>query len=161
MVKKISNQALGLKGRIHIKAWQKNDFYKNAIGSEYVSENRIFDNLIVDVGKDTILRYLGNITGGAKFEKIGVGDSAAAAAAGQTALQGTSTLIKVISSIDRVYVRPTLFVSVEFGYTEANFTWNELGLFDANTVLVARQVDASPLVKTSSKRAIVEWQISQ
>ena len=106
-----------------------------------------------------MLKYLGEVSGGAKIDKIGVGNSTQAAVVGDTALVGGSQLIKTISSVDRVYVRPTLFVSVEYGYSEANFIWNELGLFDANSVLIARQVDASPLGKTSSKRAIVEWQI--
>ena len=49
---------------------------------------------------------------------------------------------------------------MDFGYSEGNYTWNEIGLKDNNGVLVARQVDSSPLGKTTSKRAIVEWQLS-
>jgi len=90
-----------------------------------------------------------------------VGDSTTAAAAGQTDLQASSNkTYKTVASGDYVYTRPTLFVSVDFGYSEANYTWNEICLRDNNDVLLARQVDASPLGKTTSKRAIVEWQLS-
>ena len=70
--------------------------------------------------------------------------------------------MKSISVTDRVYVRPTLYVSVDFGYTEGNFTWNEIGLRDnqGSPLMWARQIDSTPLVKTTSKRAIVEWQLS-
>ena len=55
-----------------------------------------------------------------------------------------------------------MYVSVDFGYSEANFTWNEIGLRDnqGSPLLVARVIDSSPLVKTTGKRAIVEWQVT-
>ena len=60
-----------------------------------------------------------------------MGDSTSAAASGQTDLQASSNkLWKTITSDDRVYVQPTLFINADFGYTEANFTWNDLGLID-------------------------------
>ena len=101
------------------------------------------------------------MSGGGYVTTIGVGDSTTAAAVGQTDLQASSNkTFKTVASGDKVYTRPTLFLSVDFGYSEANYTWNEIGLKDNNSVLLARQVDASPLGKTSSKRAIVEWQLS-
>ena len=153
--KNIGNDSIGLHGAYHIKVWEK-----TPIGTEILVRDDVKKNLLVTVGKDTILKYLGEVTGGAKIEKIGVGNGTDVADVGDTGLVGGSTLIKVISSVSRVYVRPTLFVSVEFGYSEANFTWNELALFDGNDVLIARQIDGSPLGKTSSKRAIVEWQLT-
>ena len=107
------------------------------------------------------MKRLGNMSGGGYAENIGVGDSSTAAAAGQTDLQASSNkTYKTIAGGDYIYTRPTLFMSVDFGYSEANYTWNEVALRDDNDVLIARQVDASPLVKTTSKRAIVEWQLS-
>jgi len=101
------------------------------------------------------------MSGGGYATQIGVGDSTTAAASGQTDLQASSNkTFKTIAGGDYVYTRPTLFISVDYGYSEANYTWNEIGLKDNNGVLLARQVDASPLGKTSSKRAIVEWQLS-
>ena len=143
-------------GHLRIRAWEK-----QADGSEKLIKDDTIKNLIVDVGKDTIMKRLGNMSGGGYVTTIGVGDSTTAAAAGQTDLQASSNkTFKTIQSSDYVYTRPTLFVSVDFGYSEANYTWNEVGLKDNNSVLVARQVDSSPLAKTTSKRAIVEWQLS-
>jgi hypothetical protein len=154
----MSNQIISLNGHVKIQAWEKQDD-----GSEKEVYNNLIKNLVVDVGKDSILRYLGNMSSSGYVNEVGVGDDTTAAAGGQTDLQAsTNKLWKSITVTNRVYVRPTLFVSVDFGYTEANFTWNELGLRDnqGTPALWARQIDATPLVKTSSKRAIVEWQLS-
>ena len=152
----MANNVIALNGHLRIRAWEK-----QADGSEKLIKDHTIKNLIVDVGKDTIMKRLGNMSGGGYVTTIGVGDSTTAAAAGQTDLQASSNkTFKTIQSSDYVYTRPTLFVSVDFGYSEANYTWNEVGLKDNNSVLVARQVDSSPLAKTTSKRAIVEWQLS-
>lgn len=154
----MSNQVVPLNGHIHLRVWEKQED-----GTEKLIRDTISKNLIVNVGKDSILKYLGNITGGGYANQIGVGDSTTAAAVGQTDLQASSNYYwKTISTSDRVYVRPTLYLSVDIGYSEANFTWNEIGLKDnqGSPVLWARQIDSSPLIKTSSKRAIVEWQLS-
>lgn len=150
------SEVVPLNGHVKIKI-----FEKQPDGTEKQTDEKIIKNLIVDVGKDTLLKYIGNISGGSYAEYIGVGDSTTSASAGQTDLQAsTNYLWKQITSAGRVYVRPTVYVSVDFGYSEANFTWNEIGLRDTNNVLIARQVDATPLGKTSNKRAIVEWQLS-
>ena len=154
----MARETTPLNGHVHIKAWEK-----QADGSEKLIKDDIIKNLIVTVGKDAILRYISNITGGGYADDIGVGDSTTAAAVGQTDLQASSNVLwKTIVTADRVFLTPTLYLSVEFGYSEANFTWNEMGLRDSQgtPILWARQIDASPLVKTSSKRAIVEWQLS-
>ena len=150
------NNVIALNGHLRIRAWEK-----QADGTEKLVKDDLIKNLIVDVGKDSIMKRIGNMTGGGYAENIGVGDSTTAAAAGQTDLQASSNkTYKTIAGADYVYTRPTLFVSVDFGYSEANYTWNEICLRDNNDVLLARQVDASPLAKTTSKRAIVEWQLS-
>ena len=147
-----------LNGYVHVRAWEK-----QSDGSEKLIKDDTIKNLVVTVGKDAILKFLGNKSGGGYADNIGVGDSTTAAAVGQTDLQASSNVLwKTIVTADRVFLTPTLYLSVEFGYSEANFTWNEMGLRDSQgtPVLWARQIDASPLVKTSSKRAIVEWQLS-
>lgn len=151
-------EVIPLNGHVHIKAWEK-----QADGTEKVCYEKTIKNLIVDVGKDSILKYLGNITGGGYANGIGVGDSTTAAGGSQTDLQASSNkLWKTIATTDRVYIRPTLYVNCDFGYSEANFTWNEIAIRDnqGSPIMWARQIDSSPLVKTSSKRAIVEWQLS-
>ena len=152
----MASNVIALNGHLRIRAWEK-----QADGTEKLVKDDTIKNLIVDVGKDSIMKRLGNMTGGGYAENIGVGDSTTAAAAGQTDLQASSNkTYKTVVSSDYVYTRPTLFISVDFGYSEANYTWNEVALRDNNDVLLARQVDASPLAKTTSKRAIVEWQLS-
>ena len=145
-----------LNGHVKIRAWEK-----QADGTEIEVYNKTIKNLIVDAGKVSILKYIGNISGGGYANQIGIGDSTTAAAAGQTNLQASSNKYwKDISSTDRILLSTTLYLSVDFGYTEGNYTWNELGLRDNNNVMYARQIDSTPFVKTSSKRAIVEWQLS-
>jgi len=152
----VANHIIPLNGHLRIKAWEK-----QADGTEKLVKDDLIKNLIVDVGKDSLLKLIANMSGGGYVTTIGVGDSTTAAAVGQTDLQASSNkTFKTVASVDKVYTRPTLFLSVDFGYSEANYTWNEIGLKDNNSVLLARQVDASPLGKTTSKRAIVEWQLS-
>ena len=143
-----------LNGHVRIRAWEKQED-----GTEIEVYNKTIKNLIVDAGKHSILKYIGNISGGGYANSIGVGDSTTAAASAQTDLIGTKYW-KAISSTDRILLTTTLYLSVDFGYTEGNFTWNELGLRDNNNAMYARQIDGTPFVKTSSKRAIVEWQLS-
>ena len=151
----MSNEVVPLNGHVRVRCWEK-----QPDGSEKLVKDDTIKNLIVDVGKDTTLQYLGHL-GGSYFEKIGVGNDTSPVGASQSNLQAsTNYLWKVVPIESRVYVRPTLYMSADFGYTEANFVWNELGLRDSNDVLVARQIDLTPLNKTSSKRAIVEWQLS-
>lgn len=150
-----------LKGAIHIKAWEK-----NPDGTETLIKDTTFDNLIVNNGKKSILKTIGGPTvacccDSGTADEIGVGDSTTGAGASDCDLIGCpNKLFKVISTTDKVFVCPTLFVSVDFGYCCANFTWNELGIRDTNNNLWARQIDCTPLVKTNTKRAIVEWQLS-
>lgn len=118
-------------------------------------------NMLMLVGKDAIMRRLGNMSGGGYVAKIGTGDSASAVANTQTDLQAaTNKAWKAFTpATDVNYIRPTLFCQVNFGFNENNWTWNELGLRDNNDVMWARQVDASPIVKNNSFAATVEWQL--
>jgi len=152
-----------MKGRIHIKAWQK-----QSDGSEKLIKDTTFDNLVVNTGKDSILRTLGSIAAGGVVGAIGVGDSTQVAALADTDMIAASNKYwKAVVTADKTYVRPTLFITADFGYSQANFTWNEIGLCDnqaadpaSGALMWARQIDASPLVKDVSKRAIVEWQLT-
>jgi hypothetical protein len=145
-----------LNGHVRIRAWEK-----QPDGTEKEVYDKTIKNLVVDAGKVSILKYIGNLSGGGYTNQIGVGDSTTAAGSSQTDLQASSNKYwKAIATADRVLLGTTLYLSVDFGYSEGNYTWNELGLRDNNSVMYARQIDASPFVKTSSKRAIVEWQLS-
>lgn len=163
----MAKEDIGLHGSVHMTVWEK-----TPCGGEKKIRDTTKHNLIVNVGKDTLLKRIGgaSLTGFGETSAIGAGSSATVAAAGDTDLLGACKLWKDIPTTCKVYVRPTLFVSVDFGYTCANFTWNELGLADCQgcplnapvcgSLLIARQVDCTPLVKTSTKRAIIEWQLT-
>ena len=148
------NTDLKYTGKVRIRAWEK-----QVDGSEKLIKDTLSKNLLVTTGKTSIAKYLGNISGGGYFDDIGTGNSTQAASVGDTDLVGTKVW-KNIGSTERTHISGILYLSVYFGYSEGNYTWNEIGLRDSNNVLVARVIDASPLVKTSSKRAIVEWQIT-
>ncbi len=144
-------------GKVRLRVWEKSD------GEEKLIRDTVTNNLLMTTGKESMLKQLAKITGGGQFEYIGVGDSTTAASASQVDLQASSNKVwKAIASDDRVYVTGTVYVSTDFGYSEANFTWNEIALRDDNSspLMIARLIDSSPLVKTTSKRAIVEWQIT-
>ena len=152
----MANQIVPLNGHVRVRAWEK-----QPDGTEKEVYDKTIKNLVVTAGKQTILKYIGNIAGGGYANQIGAGDSTTAAAAGQTDLQAsTNKYWKTIDASDRIVLTTTLYLSVDFGYTEANYTWNELGLRDNNNVLIARQIDTTPFIKTSAKRAIVEWQLT-
>ena len=120
----MANHIIPLNGHLRIKAWEK-----QADGTEKLVKDDLIKNLIVDVGKDALLKLIANMSGGGYVTTIGVGDSTTAAAVGQTDLQASSNkTFKTVASGDKVYTRPTLFLSVDFGYSEANYTWNEIGL---------------------------------
>jgi len=101
----VARETTPLNGYVHIKAWEK-----QADGSEKLIKDDTIKNLVVTVGKDAILKFLGNVTGGGYVDDIGVGDSTTAAAVGQTDLQGTAVW-KTIVTADRVFITPTLYVS--------------------------------------------------
>ncbi len=162
MIKKVVKEPdfKKFKGFVHIQAWEK-----QPDGTEILIKDDTFHNTIVTAGKVSILKYLGgpliaccSCSGSA--DDIGTGDSSACTTAGMVDLQGCCKSWKNITTCDKVYACCTLFISVDFGYCCNNWTWNELGLRDTNNNMWARQVDCCPLVKNSSKRAIVEWQLS-
>jgi hypothetical protein len=79
------------------------------------------------------------IIGGTSFAKltsstayIGVGDGTAAFAKTQTDLQGTNKLRKVVDSGYPQRSGNQLTFRATFNTSEANFAWNEFGLFNAS-----------------------------
>ena len=162
-----------LHGAVRIQAWQKCPQFPDCRNKDVQIKDSFFDNLIVDVGKDSILKQIAGcgITNGGTAGLIGVGDSSACPGGAQTDLQAiTNKEWKTIASCEKTYVRPTLFLSVDFGFSEANYTWNEVGIADnqhcccqpciGTALMWARQKDCTPLCKTVCKRAIVEWQFT-
>ena len=55
----MSDEIIPLNGHVRIRAWEK-----QPDGTEIVVKDDTIKNLIVNVGKDSILKYLGNVSGG-------------------------------------------------------------------------------------------------
>jgi len=164
-------EMIPLHGSVKITTYEMCPDYPNDKCMDIMVEQHGFDNLIVNVGKDTLLKRIGGLSCSGFTHIIGVGDSTTAAGLGDTDLIAACNKVwKIIAACCKVYVRPTLFVSSCFGYSCANFTWNELGLADCQgspcetpacgALLISRQIDCTPLVKDCTKRAIVEWQLT-
>lgn len=93
----------------------------------------------------------------AAHARLGLGNSSAAFAATQTDLQGGSKLRK---GLEATYPRRSanrIQMSAVFGLTEANFAWNEWGVFNAATggLMLCRAVHAF-----GSKPADQTWKLA-
>lgn len=93
--------------------------------------------------------------------KIGVGDGTAAFAASQTDLQGTN---KARKGMDADYPKsnpPVATFRATFNPSEANFAWNEWGIFNASTggVMLSRVVESNG-TKQSNQTWVLEVAIT-
>lgn len=75
---------------------------------------------------------------------LGVGDGTTAFAKTQTDLQGTNKLRKPMMAGYPTRTGNVISFRSQFGPTEANFAWNEVGSFNAATggVMVTRKVES-------------------
>ena len=88
---------------------------------------------------------------------IGVGDGTTAFAATQTDLVGTSKLRKGMDATYPTTSGNTLTFRATFGTSEANFAWNEWGIFNAASAgtMMTRKVES-----LGTKTASQSWQIT-
>ena len=77
--------------------------------------------------------------------RIGVGNGAASFSAGQTDLVGTSTLRRPMDDGYPTIDGPTVTFKSTFAPSEANFAWNEWGIFNAANggVMLNRAVESN------------------
>ena len=89
--------------------------------------------------------------------RLGVGNGAAAFVASQTDLQGTTKLRKVMDADYPVIAPPSVTFKSTFAPEEANFDWNEWGIFNASTggVMLNRVVESNG-TKQSNQTWILE-----
>jgi hypothetical protein len=115
---------------------------------------------LTDAGRDQLTSLA--ISSGTAFDNsnahIGVGDSTTAFAADQTDLQGSTN--KVRKAMDATY--PTrednaLTFRATFGTGDANFAWNERGVFNASSsgVMLNRKVES-----LGTKTSAQSWEIT-
>lgn len=89
--------------------------------------------------------------------RLGVGDGTAAFAVGQTDLQGANKLRKAMDAGYPVLNAPTLTFRATFNPDEANFSWNEWGVFNAATGgVMLNRVRESNGTKQSNQTWILE-----
>ena len=89
--------------------------------------------------------------------RIGVGNGTTAFAIGQTDLQGSSKLRKGMDSGYPTIAAPKVTFKSTFAPSEANFAWNEWGIFNAATggVMLNRVVESNG-TKQSNQTWVLE-----
>lgn len=136
-------------------------YEKTPIGENLVRTVDLGVNGIPDEGAYDILEYLGAVSGAptTTFAKVGAGNDDTVFANGQTDLIGTN-LFKTVSSVSRV--GRGLYIYGNFSYSEAVFTWKEIGLKSSGDVLLSRIVIpvVDQFAKTTSIRVVVEVHVS-
>ena len=97
----------------------------------------------------------------ASNSRLGVGNGSAAFAVGQTDLQGASKYRKAMDSGYPTISPPTLTFKSTFAPTEANFAWNEWGIFNAASggVMLNRVVESNG-TKQNNQTWILEVSIT-
>jgi hypothetical protein len=93
--------------------------------------------------------------------RIGVGDGTTAFNASQTDLQGTNKVRKAMDSGYPTRSGATMTFQATFTGSEANFTWNEWGVFNAATggVMLNRKVENLG-TKASGSTWVIQVQIT-
>lgn len=93
--------------------------------------------------------------------RIGVGNGTAAFAVGQTDLQGASKLRKGMDAGYPTIAAPAITFKSTFAKSEANFAWNEWGVFNAASggVMLNRVVESNG-TKQSNQTWVMEVAIT-
>lgn len=93
--------------------------------------------------------------------RLGVGNGATAFAVGQTDLQGASKLRKAMDAGYPTVAAPVVTFKSTFAQSEANFAWNEWGIFNAATggVMLNRVVESNG-TKQSNQTWVLEVAIT-
>jgi hypothetical protein len=93
--------------------------------------------------------------------RIGVGDGTTAFSASQTDLQGTNKVRKAMDSGYPTRSGTTMTFQSTFSGSEANFAWNEWGVFNAATggVMLNRKVESLG-TKASGSTWVLQVQIT-
>ena len=107
-------------------------------------------NMLVNSGINELFTILCSSASGTKFDNtnayIGVGDSSTAEAATQTDLQAATNKVRVAmnASYPTYGTSQKATFQSDFGSSDANFDWNEFGVFNASSAgtMLNRKVSA-------------------
>lgn len=113
------------------------------------------------------INFLAGITAGSGTHfsyanaRLGVGNGTTAFAVDQTDLQGGSKFRKIVDAGYPIIAAPKLTYRATFSQAEANFPWNEWGLFNAATggVMLNRVVESNG-TKQSNQTWVLEVEIT-
>jgi hypothetical protein len=127
-----------------------------------------FHNLLTNAGGalvEDLLIGAGGTTFANANAYIGVGDSTTAVSASHTDLQAaTNKLRKAMNSTFPSRSSQTLTFKSDFATTDANYAWNEMGVFNASSAgtMLCRALVSSPFTKTSALAitATYTWSVS-
>lgn len=128
-------------------------------------DSQSWSNLIVNTGGALALDLLAG-AGGTPFDNanahIGVGNSATAPAVSQTDLLGASTLRKAMSVTFPSRAGQVMTYQSLFGTGDANFAWNEIGMFNAAAaqIMLCRSLVSNPFTKTSGLTVTATYTIT-
>lgn len=143
----MTNETLTPKGRVNIKLW---DIDGNLL-REYDE-----DNLIVNVGKQSLALLLGEANNDKRITKIGFGTNGMATAGTDTDLTGG--YIKVLDGVS--YSGTSIVFEYTLEYVENNgMTIREFGLFSNDGTLFSR-LQRQDLIKTPDIRLTGTWTIT-
>jgi hypothetical protein len=123
------------------------------------------ENLVVDDGKNDVLKALGNLGGGNAFPYLAVGDDGTSPASGDSSLVNEVERIALDDS-NNEYTHDTAAVEISgtwtFGTSQANTTLREAGLFSASSggVMFNRTLIDPAISKSSSEELTVTWTLS-
>lgn len=123
-------------------------------------------NLVVNTGGALGLDLIIG-AGGTAFNNanayIGIGDSNTAPAVGQTDLQAaTNKLRKAMQATFPSRASQVVTFESIFGTSDANWSWEEIGLFNASTAgtMFSRALVSSPFTKTSAISVTVDYTLT-
>jgi hypothetical protein len=140
------NEKISAKGAFHLKV------YKGGV----LIEDIIQDNLIVNVGRQSLARLLGEALTGKRVTQIGFGTAATPVAGTQTALE--NPFFKVLDGVS--YAGTTVSFPYTLDESENNgVTIREFGLFSNDNTMFSRIV-RNPIAKTSDIRLEGVWSIT-
>ena len=126
------------------------------------------DNLVVTNGKTLLLDRLFALgTPPTQVNSMGVGTDSTAAAVAQTQLNPSVSGTVLVQAFDSLPTRSGLVVTAITTYATgtANFSWNELGLFNGTTngtsIMFNRIAPIGPFTKTSAVSIAVTVTVTQ
>lgn len=141
----------------------------NLIESKIINSHAVFvqnfNNLVVNTGGAIALDLLAG-AGGTVFNNanafIGIGNGNAAPAVGQTDLQGASKTRKAMDATFPSRAGQVMSFRSTFGAGDANYSWEEIGLFNAAAAgtMFSRSLISAPFTKTAALVVITTYTLT-